>query len=85
VASVFDALMQSDDSQSLKATGDKIQAAGRNLAAADETKADNSDMEQFSVFNWYEAGFERGAPDEEGCYWLEVLNFRASCCPSKVD
>jgi hypothetical protein len=92
LATVFDALMQSDDDQTLRATKSAINAAGRALAVAvdgsDEAiqfAANNADMVDFTVIGWYDAGFGDGEPNEEGTSWEEILIFEALACSSNVD
>lgn len=87
LAKTYDALMQSDNDEDLRATCGLIEAAGRALVNAGSAtdKANNADMADFSINGWYDKGFERGEPDQEGCAWVEVLNFQCSCVPSNVD
>lgn len=92
LANVFDALMQSDDDQTLRKTADDITAAGRALAVAVDASpeavqfaANNADMVDFTLLGWYDGGFGDGEPDAEGNAWEEILIFEALCCASNVD
>lgn len=92
VGETCDALMQSDDGETLRATAEAITAAGRALAVpADDSAfaaafaAANADMAEFTCQGWYDAEEGDGAADEEGCAWEEVLVFEALCSGSDVD
>lgn len=81
VGAICDAMMNSDDSQTLIATAQGITAAGRALAIAD----DNADMSDFTCLDVYDAGFGEGEASSEGTSWEEVLLFDADCCGANVD
>ena len=84
VAATSDALMQSDDnSVSLGAVADLINAAAYAMAVADPVN--NGDLADFTLQSWYDKGNADGEADAEGCSWEELLVFEASCCPSKLD
>jgi hypothetical protein len=92
VAAVEDALMQSDDGQSLRATAVAITAAGRALATpvdispeAAQFAANNADMVDFSCQAWYDGGEGDGVPEGEGCAYNEILIFEAVCSDRNVD
>ncbi len=92
VATTEDALMQTDDDQTLLATADNITAAGRALAvpadgsdAAALIAANNADMVDFTCQAWYEAGNGDGEASDPGCSWEEILMFEALCSPSNTD
>jgi hypothetical protein len=84
IAAVYDALMQSDDGQTLHATAALITAAGRALAVPVDASpeaalfaANNADMAEFTCQAWYDAGEGDGEAEGEGCAWEEVLLFEA--------
>lgn len=83
LANTFDALMGSDDGQTLRVTAKAITAAGRALAVSDG--AHHADMANFTLTGWYDGGFGEGQPDEVGCDWEEILIFNAVCCGENVD
>lgn len=83
VAATQDALMLSDDGQTLGYTAAAITAAGRALAVSDPTN--NADMADFTCQAIYDAGEGDGVPDEEGSAAVEVLMFDIVCSPSNVD
>ena len=92
VAQTFDALMQTSDGQTLRATAQAITDAGRALATAVDASAagvqlaaNNADMADFTCFDVYDAGFENTDPDSEGCSWCETLVFEMVCCGSAVN
>ena len=92
VAQTYDALMQSDDDETLRATAAAITEAGRALAVpADDSPeaaqfaANNSDMEDFTCSSWYDMGEGDGEPSGEGCAWNEILIFEALASPSNTD
>lgn len=78
-----DALMQSDDGRTLRATAAAITAAGRQLAADNPT--DHADLADFACQAWYDGGEGDAAPDETGTSWEEILIFEAVCSPANVD
>lgn len=84
VAETMDALMQTDDEQTLNYTANAITAAGRALATS--SPKDNADMADFTLMEWYESGEGDGptGPDEEACAWNEILMFDAVCCASAL-
>ncbi len=82
VAATVDALMQTDDEQTLRATAGLITDAGNALLASDP--ASNSDMGDFTCLDWYEAGEGEGMADADGCSWEEVIMFEAIACPSAI-
>ena len=83
ISATFDAMMQSDDGQSLKATAALITAAGRALATTDPEN--NADMADFTCQAVHEGGCGDGEPDKDGTYWEEILIFDCLCSPSNVD
>ena len=83
LALVGDALTQSDDGRTLRATAVLITAAGRALAVSDPEG--NADMADFTVMLWLDAGEGDVSPDEQGTAWQEGLKFSALCAPSNVD
>jgi len=92
IAATYDALMQSDDGHTLRATADAITAAGRALAtptdgtdAAAQLAANNADMADFTCEGWYDVGEGDGEPDESGASWEEILIFEALCNASNTD
>jgi hypothetical protein len=93
VAQTYDALMQSDDGETLRATAEAITESGRALAVAVDDSADavlcaqnNSDMLDFTCSAWYDMGEGEGdGTSAEGTSWEEVLIFKARCSPSNVD
>lgn len=93
VANTDDALMQTDDGQTLRATAGLIAAAGRALAVVVDPNdpksvlfaANNADMVDFTCQGWYDVGEGDGEANEEGCSWEEILMFEALCSPSNVD
>jgi len=86
VSDVFDALMQSDDDRTLRATARLINAAGRALAMYPvDIAAHNADMADFTIIQWLDGGFGDGKSDEAGCDWIETLYFDVIACPSNVD
>ena len=92
VAAAYDAMMQSDDGHSLKATAALITAAGRALAVpvdesdeAEQFAANNADMAAFTCQEVYDAGEGEGEPDKEGSSWIEVLIFEIVASPSNCD
>lgn len=91
-ASTHDALMQTDDNQTLRLTSEDITAAGRAMAVAVDDSAeaiqfaaDNADMADFTLFDWIDGGFGNGEANDEGCDWEDVLIFDAVCCGSAID
>lgn len=85
VGATVDALMQSDDSQTLRATSTLINTAGRALATG-QPNDPNADMADFTCLDWTEAGFGHGKiQDEEGCSWRKVWMFDCTVCSSNVD
>jgi hypothetical protein len=92
VADVCDALMQTDDDETYRATARLITIAGRDLATpadatpeAAQAAANNADMEDFTCQGWYDGGEGDGAADAEGCSWEEILIFEALVSPSDTD
>ena len=92
IANTYDALMQSDDGQSLRATARAITAAGRalavpvdNTAAALQLAANNADMADFTCQAWFDSGEGDGMANAEGCSWEEILMFEALCSASNTD
>lgn len=93
VGLVYDAMMQSDDSQTLHATAVAITAAGRALAvsitpgdpASDLLAANNADMVDFTCQAVYDMGEGDGQPSEEGTALEEILLFDVLASPSNVD
>ena len=92
VADTYDAMMQSDDDQTLRYTCGLITTAGRALAVAVDNSeaaalnaANNADMVDFTCQAIYEAGEGDGTADAEGCDWENVLMFEVVCSPSNVD
>jgi hypothetical protein len=94
LAATYDAMMQSDDNQSLLATAKGISAAGRALAVDASNGADanqvqfaanNADMVDFTCEAVYDGGFGDGKPDEEGCSWVEILIFDCLCASINCD
>lgn len=83
IGNAIDALMMGNDGQSFAATCGLVNTAGRALAASDPTY--NGDMGDFTLKRWNDNGGERGEPDEEGCDWIEIFNFKAAVAPSNVD
>ena len=87
----YDALMQTDDGQTLNATCALITAAGRAMATAvDATPtaiqfaANNADMADFTLQALYDMGEGDGSADANGCDWEEILLFEAVCSPSAL-
>ena len=93
VGATYDALMMSDDGQTLNATAAGITAAGRALAVASDPNdpasvdlaSKNSDMADFTCQAVYDTGEGDGSADAEGCSWEEILTFDIICSPSNVD
>jgi len=92
VATTYDALMQTEDGQTLRGTAAAITEAGRALAVAvdgseeaQQLAANNADMVDFTCQGWYDAGEGDGEADAEGCSWEEILMFEALCSPSNTD
>lgn len=92
VQQTWDALMQTDDEQTLRYTATAITAAGRALAvavdASDEAiqfAANNADMADFTVIEWEDAGFGQGKADPQGHDWERVLMFSALAASANVD
>jgi len=71
-----DALMQSDDNVSLRATATLINAAGRALGG---------DMLDFTITEFYDAGSGDGEADAVGCDWEEILLFNVTAANANVD
>lgn len=94
VAQTMDALMQTDDEQTLAFTAAAITTTGRAMAVdptfgmdltAAQFAKDNADMADFTCLEWYEAGEGDGLADAEGCAWEQVLMFEAVACPSAIN
>lgn len=94
VANTYDALLQTDDEQTLKFTAAEITTAGRALAVDASNGADpvqvafaaaNADMADFTCLDWYEAGEGDGPADAPGCSWENILLFDAVACPSAIN
>jgi hypothetical protein len=94
VGATYDAMMQSDDGQTLRATADAITTAGRALAVDASNGVDpvqvlraanNADMVDFTCQNVYDTGEGDGEADGEGCSWEEILMFDVIASPSNVD
>lgn len=83
LAQTADALMQSDDGRTIRATAAAITAAGRQLAVDNPT--DHADMADFTCQAWYDGGEGDAPPDEVGTSWEEILIFEAVCSASNVD
>ena len=94
VGQVGEALMQSDDETTLRATATLINTAGRALAVAgtsdeesekeDWRKAvNNADMEDFTVTQWIDSTF--GGGEAKDCSWEIMIMFEATACESNVD
>lgn len=83
LALVGDALAQSDDNRTLRATALAITEAGRALAVSDPNG--NADMVDFTVMQWLNSGEGDVDPDDNGTAWQEGLKFSALCAPSNVD
>ncbi len=93
VAATYDAMLQSDDDQTFRATARAITATGRALAVVVDPNdpesvqfaANNADMVDFTCQAVYDTGEGDGEPDAEGCDWHEILTFEVLCSPSNVD
>lgn len=93
VSDTYDAMMQSDDDQTLRATARAITAAGRALAVpidpanaeAVQFAANNADMTEFTCQGVYDAGEGDGMADADGCSWEEILMFEITASPSNTD
>jgi len=92
VGVTMDALMESDDGQTLRATARAITAAGRALAVAVDGSdaailkaANNADMVDFTCQAWYDAGEGDPETNADGCSWENILMFEALASPSNVD
>jgi hypothetical protein len=90
-ATTYDALMQTVDGQTLKATAVLITAAGQAMAVpVDGTAAaikfanNNADMADFTCQEWYDIGEGDGEADAEGCSWEEILMFEAVVSGSAI-
>lgn len=87
VATIIDSLMLSDNGgQDMKATARLITAAANALPGVAENNigANNADMGDYTMQDWFPTGFQRGKPDEETAVWLEKFHFKALVCPSSV-
>ena len=93
VALTMDALLQTDDNQTLRFTAAAITAAGQALAVdksngVDPAQAqfaqDNADMADFTCLSWFENGEGDGEADAEACSWEEILMFDAIACASAI-
>lgn len=81
-------MLQTDDNATLDLTAANITAAGRALAAdADPLiAANNADMANFTALHvGYHGTTTRGDPDQEGCAWVEIREFRITACPTAID
>lgn len=92
IGTVSSALKQTDDEETLRFTATAITAAGRALAiavddsdAAIQVAANNADMADFTITQWYDRGFGDGQTDGQGFDWEEILIFEAVACESDVD
>lgn len=93
IALVYDAMMQTDDGQTLRYTARAITAAGRALAVSqqpgnpdsDQLAANNADMVDFTCQAVYDMGEGDGEPSEDGTAWEEILLFDILASPSNVD
>lgn len=94
VERVLDALMQSDDNETLNATRVAINAAGRALAVdptngkdpvAAQTAANNADMVDFTLTEYYDGGIGMAESEEEGVDWVTVYLFDCCACSANVD
>lgn len=86
-AKVNDAIMQTDDNQTLQWTADAVTAAARAKAAADAltpVPGPDVDLADYTCLAVYDAGSGDGDPDEEGCSWVEVLLMDVVYCGSNV-
>ena len=85
VMATADALMMSDDGQTLRYTARAITAAGNSMATvadpSDPASAllaqNNPDMADFTCQEWYETGNGDGEAKEANCAWEEVLLYDA--------
>lgn len=82
VARTFDAMMQSDDGQSLNWTAKSITSLGRGLAVIDPTN--DGDMDDFTCLSLTDDGFGDPNPNDQECIWEEVLLFNACVCGSNL-
>jgi hypothetical protein len=83
VARTYDAMMQSDDGQSLSWTAKSITSLGRGLAVIDSVN--DGDMDEFTCLSLQDAGFGDPNPNDQECVWEEVLLFEACCCASNLE
>jgi len=82
LASIYDAMFQSDDNYTLNATAKAITSAGRALAASDPVN--NGDMDDFTVLAITDGGFGDPNINEQECAWEEQLMFNVLCCGSHL-
>lgn len=93
IGKVRAALRQSDNGgATLDATCVLINVAGRALAVPADASPEaalvaqnNADMADFTLDQWYDAGFGDGEPLDSAYAWEEVLLFDAVACELNVD
>lgn len=93
ISAVYDAMMQSDDGETLRFTARAITAAGRAMAvsvqpgnpASDQFAANNADMVDFTCQAVYDMGEGDGEASDEASSWEEILLFDILASPSNVD
>jgi len=90
VGAVRDALMQTEDGNTLRATAADINAAAYLMpVAVDESDAavmfavNNADMADFTLLDWIDSEF--GEAEADGMDWSVVLKFETFACESKVE
>lgn len=91
VAATYDALMQTDDNQTLRYTAKSITSRGRALAVDDGSGAEatlkaqqNADMEDFTCLRVEDGGFGDPNPNDQESLWEEVLVFEMTACGSNI-
>jgi hypothetical protein len=79
--SVCDAMMQTEDNQTLDQMVTLINQAA--YAAADKGGSD-ADLSAFTILEYYDAVDGPGRADEEGTFWEMVYIFNITCCASQL-
>lgn len=94
VGKVYEALTQSDDDRTFRATTTALNAASNAMAVAGTGPQEaakqpwiqaqyNADMSDFAVTQWTDAGC--GAGKAEDCHWEAMLLFEATACESAIE
>lgn len=89
IGSIIDSLTLSNSTPrgaDLKATAALITKAANALVGVAENNvgANNADMGDYTMQDWFPVGITRGKPDDDMTMWIEKFHFKALMCPSSV-